>query len=229
MADFKKIIGFTLKAEGGLSAEPRDSASGFPSPAKMKSGKHAGLPIHTNMGITYKTWTNYAKLKGFQPTGANFLAITPTQWYDVAYLLYWKPSFCDVIKSQGVAEIIFEARWGGGLNHMIGNLQSFLNKKGANLVVDRNIGINTANAINNFTGKSKKNEAELIKFLTDKRLEYLKSLKDWSWAGGGWSDRVNKLYNRAMSDLGEIAKPVGIGLGTFVIAGAIYYLYKKIS
>lgn len=229
MADFKKIIGFTLKAEGGLSANPNDSASRFPSPAIMKSGTYKGLPIHTNKGITYQTWTAYAKLKGFQPTGANFLAITPTQWYDVAYLLYWKPSFCDVIKSQGVAEIIFEAKWGGGQNHMIRNLQSFLNKRGAKLIVDGDIGINTANAINDFTGKSKKNEAELIKFLTDKRLEYLMSLKDWVHFKNGWTSRVNDLYNRAISDLGEIAKPVGIGLGTFVIAGAIYYLYKKIS
>jgi lysozyme family protein len=229
MADFNKIIGFTLKAEGGYSSDPRDSASSFHSTFINTVTKFKGLPVHTNMGVTYRTWVAYAKLKGFTPTGTNFAKMTDAQWYDLAYRMYWIPSMGDVIKSQSIAEWIFEARWGGGVDHMVRGLQTYLNSKGVKpkLVVDGGIGTKTAEAINNYVGTNKTRESEVVTYLRDRRFAYLRSLKDWSNFGNGWTDRVTKLYARTIDNLGDVAVAGGIGLGTFLIAGAIYYIFKK--
>jgi lysozyme family protein len=55
----------------------------------------------------------------------------------------------------------------------------------------------------------------------------LRSLRDWSNFGNGWTDRVTKLYARTIDNLGDVAVAGGIGIGTFLIAGAIYYIFKK--
>jgi lysozyme family protein len=215
------------KFEGGLSADPRDNAESFSSNYLMKSGKFKGLPVHTNKGVTYQTWVTYARKKGFTPTGDNFVAMTKAQWFDIAKTLYWDYSWCDRIDSQGVAEILFEARWGGGFATMMGDLQRYLNLKGAKptLVVDRAIGKNSVAAINEFT-KNVNNEKDLIRYLTDKRLEYLKTLGDWSWAGNGWTNRVKRMLDRGLAMAGGTAAGISI-VGLLAISAIVYTILKK--
>jgi hypothetical protein len=57
MAVFNEsILSHVAKFEGGLSADPRDTASRNPSKYIMPSGTFKGLPVHTNMGVTFSTW-----------------------------------------------------------------------------------------------------------------------------------------------------------------------------
>lgn len=213
------------KFEGGLSADPRDNASSFSSNYLMPSGQYKGLPVHTNKGVTYRTWVTYAQRKGFTPTGQNFINMNRAQWFDIAKTLYWDASWCDRIDSQGVAEILFEARWGGGFATMIRDLQRYLNLYGAKLVVDGAIGKNTADAINNYT-KTKSNEEKLIKHLTEKRLEYLQGLSDWGVYGKGWTNRVKKMLERGLSFAGTTTGGLSI-ISFILISGMAYYLIKK--
>jgi lysozyme family protein len=214
------------KFEGGLSADPRDKASSFSSNYLMKSGKFKGLPVHTNKGVTYRTWVTYANKKGFTPTGDNFIDMTKAQWFDIAKVLYWDASWCDRIDSQGVAEILFEARWGGGFTTMMRDLQRYLNLMGANpkLVVDGAIGTNSVNAINKFT-KNANNEKSLIKHLTEKRLEYLRGLSDWGTFGKGWTSRVKTMLDRGLAMAGGTTGVSIIGL--VAISAIAYTLLKK--
>ena len=218
------------KFEGGLSADPRDNASSFSSNYLMKSGKFKGLPVHTNKGVTYRTWVTYANKKGFTPTGDNFIAMTKAQWFDIAKTLYWDASWCDRIDSQGVAEILFEARWGGGFATMMRDVQRYLNSKGAknnkgeSLVVDHAIGRNSVEAINNWT-KKKSNEEDMIRYMTGKRLDYLRTLDDWSWAGNGWTNRVKKMLDRGLAMAGGTTGVSIIGL--VAISAIAYTLLKK--
>jgi len=214
------------KFEGGLSADPRDSASSFSSNYLMKSGEFKGLPVHTNKGVTYRTWVTYANKKGFTPTGDNFISMTKAQWFDIAKVLYWDASWCDRIDSQGVAEILFEARWGGGFSTMVGDLQRYLNLMGVSpkLVVDRAIGKNSVDAINKFT-KNANNEKSLIKHLTEKRLEYLRGLSSWGTFGKGWTSRVKTMLDRGLAMAGGTT---GISIiGLVAISALAYTLLKK--
>ena len=53
MADYKNIVAFIRKVEGGLSSAQTDSAKQNPSPCG--NGKN-GKPYHTNKGIQWITF-----------------------------------------------------------------------------------------------------------------------------------------------------------------------------
>lgn len=213
------------KFEGGLSADPRDNASSYPSDYIMKSGQFKGLRVHTNKGVTYKTWVGYAKKKGFTPTGENFVNMTKSQWFDIVKTMYWDFYWCNRINSQGIAEIVFEAHWGGGGSSIVRALQRYLNLKGGyNLVVDGAIGKNTVDATNKFT-KNVNNEKDLVKYLTEKRLEYLRSLSDWGTYGTGWTNRVKRMLDRGLEMAGSATGISVIGL--IAVSSLAYVIFKK--
>lgn len=227
----EEFLQHVAKFEGGLSADPRDKASAFSSNYLMPSGKFKGLPVHTNKGVTYRTWDTYAKRKNFTPTGANFVNMTKAQWFDIAKVLYWDASLCNEINSQGVAEILFEARWGGGFATMVRDVQIYLNSKGVknnkgqSLIVDHAIGKNSVEAINNWT-KSKSNEQDMVKHLSEKRLTYLRKLSDWSVWGKGWTNRVNNMLERGLAMAGGTAAGISI-VGLIAISAVVYTILKK--
>lgn len=72
---FKKLIPFILKMEGGLSKDPNDSASKYPSPTPQK--------WHTNKGVTYKTFIDLSKKLNYLPTIENFLEMPKSIWLKI--------------------------------------------------------------------------------------------------------------------------------------------------
>jgi lysozyme family protein len=99
--------------------------------------------------VAYSTWVAYAKKKGFTPTDANVVSMTLAQLVgNLLKTLYWDAIYGDNIKSQGIAEILFEAIWGGGSKNLVIDLQTYLRKKGFNIAVDGAMGKNTYTAIN---------------------------------------------------------------------------------
>lgn len=227
MANYKNILTHVKTNEGGYSADPRDSQSKNPSDVKGLDKRYPTLPVHTYRGVAYSTWVAYAKKKGFTPTGKNFVSMTLAQWENLLKTLYWDAIYGDNIKSQGVAEILFEAIWGGGSKNLVIDLQTYLRKKGFNISVDGAMGKNTYTALNDYTTKSNKNETDIVKYLTAERLKYLQSLSVWSTYSKGWTRRLYEIQDQALKYVTENPiKTGGAVVGLLLLGVGAYYLSK---
>ena len=227
MANYKNILSHVQTNEGGYSADPRDNQAKNPSDVKGLDKRYPTLPVHTYRGVAYASWKEYARRKGFAPTGKSFVNMTLAQWEDFLKTLYWDAIFGDNITSQGVAEILFESIWGGGSKNLVIDLQTFLRKKGFNISVDGAMGKQTYTALNEYTKKSQKNETDLVKYLTAERLKYLQSLSDWSNYSKGWTRRLYEIENQALKYITENPIKTGGGiLGILLLGVGAYYLSK---
>jgi lysozyme family protein len=227
VANYKNILSHVKTNEGGYSADPRDNQSKNPSDVKGLDKRYPTLPVHTYRGVAYASWKEYARRKGFAPTGKSFVNMTLAQWEDFLKTLYWDAIYGDFIKSQGIAEILFEAIWGGGSKNLVIDLQTFLRKKGFNIAVDGAMGKQTYTALNEFTSKSNKNETELVKYLTAERLKYLQSLSDWSNYSKGWTRRLYEIQDQALKYITENPIKTGGGVLALLLVGAGYYYLSK--
>jgi len=228
MANHKLLIPHVLVAEGGHSADPDDNAIRY-GHSGVKGGKldknNPNNFIHTNRGVIWGTYVTYKKIKKQTPNAQEFINMTSAMWEDIFKTLYWDKIYGDQINSQAIAEILVEAVWGGGLSGMVRSLQTWLNSKGANLVIDGKMGNATIEAINKYV-KTANSEKELFEKLTAQRMAYLRSLSTWWKHGNGWTDRVSKLAARANDLFGKTSTQ--LGLGSIVLVSAIgYYLYKN--
>jgi lysozyme family protein len=235
MANWRLLTDFTKKAEGGNSADPNDNAL---------QGGHSGILggnydrrypnnyIHTNKGVIWQTWVAYNKIKGKTPSPQEFVTMTNAVWEDIFKTLFWNRISGDLINSQGIAEILMEAIWGGGSMGMVKTLQKFLNDKGASpvLKVDGAMGSNTAKALNKYT-TTKAKEREVVDLLINQRLNYLKSLNDWVHYGKAWGGRVSEVASRAYEYIAKrAASNKGKALiGALILGGLAYYYSDKIS
>jgi hypothetical protein len=228
MANYKLLVPHIEVAEGGHSADPDDAALRY-GHSGVKAGKldkrYPNNYIHTNRGVIWGTYTTYKRLLKQEPNATEFINLSKEMWLDILKRLYWDKILGDSIKSQPIAEILVEAAWGGGLSSMVLALQTWLNSKGANLVLDRKMGAKTRDAINKYV-KTAKDEEELFSKLTQQRMSYLRGLNTWWKHGKGWTDRVDKLAARAKDLFGDTTAQIGGGALLIAAIGG-YFLYKK--
>ena len=224
MANYKLIIPHVKKNEGGLTSNPKDT-NPAKNPSPIKDPK-TGLFYHTNKGIIWGTWVAWSKKKGIAVDAQRWYKMSDADWESVMKTLFWDSIDGDKINSQAIAEILFEAVWGGSAKSLIVYLQTYLRQAGLNVKVDGLMGKNTYDALNEFT-KNDKKHAQLIKDLSAKRLETLKTLPSWSWAGTAWTRRLNEIQEAGLKYITE--NPVKTGGGVILLAllgvGA-YYLSK---
>jgi lysozyme family protein len=224
VANYKLIIPHVKKNEGGLTSNPKDT-NPAKNPSPIKDPK-TGLFYHTNKGIIWGTWVAWSKKKGIAVDAQRWYKMSDADWESVMKTLFWDSIDGDKINSQAIAEILFEAVWGGSANSLIVYLQTYLRQAGLNVKVDGLIGKNTYDALNEFT-KNDKKHAQLIKDLSAKRLETLKTLPSWSWAGTAWTRRLDEIQEAGLKYITE--NPIKTGGGVIILAllgvGA-YYLSK---
>ena len=97
MADYKKLIPFILKWEGGFTNDPADRGG-----ATMK-------------GITIGTFAAYRNTKGKPaPTVTDLKNISDQEWEDVFKSLFWDRWHADNIKTQSIANILVDWVWASG-------------------------------------------------------------------------------------------------------------------
>ena len=97
MADYKKLIPFILRWDGGFANDPADRGG-----ATMK-------------GITIGTFTTYRKSKRKPtPTVTDLKNISDQEWGDVFKSLFWDKWYADNIKSQSIANILVDWVWASG-------------------------------------------------------------------------------------------------------------------
>jgi lysozyme family protein len=179
---------FTKAREGGLSNALTDSASAFPCPERPDGTK--GGTYHTNMGITWKAFTEILPKYGIKPTPKLFYEMSDIT-FDIIYNYYWQQSGAGAVNSQAIANLVFQAMWGGGLKFLVRDIQLFLRERGYKISADGDLGPNTAKSINEYT---KQNEKMLHEAVFNARLAYLRSLKAYKANGKGWEARMQKLY-----------------------------------
>ena len=122
MADYKKLVPFILKWEGGFVNNPND-----------KGGA-------TNKGVTIATFRQYY---GSSKTIDDLKHITDDQWNHIFKSGYWDKCKADQINNQSVANIIVDWAYMSGVSTAIKTVQKILGCK-----VDGIIGPKTIAAIN---------------------------------------------------------------------------------
>lgn len=98
MADYKLLVPFIRKWEGGFVNDPYD-----------KGGA-------TNAGVTIATYRTYRKQKGYATTSVDDLKrMTSVEWQEIFKTLYWDRWRADYILSQSVADILVDWVWASGV------------------------------------------------------------------------------------------------------------------
>lgn len=98
MADFRQLVPFIRKWEGGFVNDPYD-----------KGGA-------TNAGVTIATYRAYRKSKGYTTTTVDDLKrMTSVEWQEIFKTLYWDRWRGDDIRSQSVANILVDWVWASGV------------------------------------------------------------------------------------------------------------------
>lgn len=98
MADYRPLVPFIRKWEGGFVNDPYD-----------KGGA-------TNAGVTIVTYRAYRKSKGYAATTVDDLKrMSSAEWREIFKTLYWDRWRGDDIRSQSVANILVDWIWASGV------------------------------------------------------------------------------------------------------------------
>lgn len=217
MANYLLIVPHIFQREGGLSKNPNDNASAYPVPD--------GSGYHTNKGVTWKTFTDWASRLGYTATPALFYQMPTTIWGKIFKLGYWDKIWGDNLNSQALADMFVDGTFIGGGFKQIRAVQNFLNTQGYNLVADGLMGPNTLAAINTYT-KTKAREKELLDIAFNNQMAHFQSLSDWATFKNGWTDRFQSLYTNGLSLIKKKGS-VAVGLVALVAVGFFTYKYFK--
>ncbi|HYH02972.1 MAG TPA: glycosyl hydrolase 108 family protein [Bacillota bacterium] len=127
----------------------------------------------TNRGVTIGIWKQYAtKLFGIPGTEATLRQITAEQAKRIAYEIYWKAYSIDTITNPAIKILAAESVWGGGGYPSIGYRSGTFTQR--------------ANQIN----ADNKTNPKLFDLMVQRRLSYLRSLKNYPVNARGWENRV---------------------------------------
>jgi phage antirepressor YoqD-like protein len=223
MANYRNIIPFIKKWEGGLSRAKTDTASSSPAPFTTRARDYSqrGAPYvtsndwHTNKGVTWTTFSGLASRLKYTPTKENWEQMPDSIWEKIFKNGYWDKVQGDKLLTQNIADLLADWYWGSG-TWAVRNLQQVLNRSfGYKLREDGVMGATTLAAAN------KVDQKKLFDLLHAEKLDYYRQI------GGanlkGWTNRANEFYNKYKNVI--IATGGGIGVLVLVFAGV--YLYNK--
>jgi lysozyme family protein len=193
MVDYKKLVPYILKWEGGLVNDPID---------------RGGL---TNKGITFETYTALAqRVLGIAPTQANFRAMTKEQASLFVKYFFDIATGGNTVRSEQIAFILTNWHWGSGKGGLI-SFQKMLNQKfGAGLKEDGVIGPKTVAVINSINSSKLYNEA--IKWRADFFRAIAKNDPSQNRFLKGWLNRLNDFVKLHPAPI-AISTTLIIGLG----------------
>jgi len=119
MANHNNIVPFFYKWEGGISSDPKDSASNYTCGViDDKTGK----PIHTNKGVTYRAWVGAFGKDEVE----RFLEMSHEDWGLIFKKKYWDKVKGDKIEHQSIADCLVSWAWGSGSVTAIKQMQRVL-------------------------------------------------------------------------------------------------------
>lgn len=180
----QKLVEFIKKWEGGLSRAKSDTASQYPAPWEYNGQKG----WHTNMGITYKTFTSLAKKIGYAVSAENFFNMSGDLWMKILLEGYMKPYPLHKIKHlPRIQAVIITWAWGSGLGGSERRLAGF--QREVMGIVDGDI--TKDEIIENFKRYvTKVNERKWFHLLCDRRAEDFMKMSTFAANGKGWLRRL---------------------------------------
>ena len=224
MADYKNLIPFIKKAEGGLASTKSDSASKHPS--NCGHGKD-GNPYHTNKGIQWQTFVNLAAKGNYTPNCSGFLNMPDSIWNSIYKVGFWDSIKGDKIKNQAIANTFVEMTWGSGLGNIDGFsgtlpwLRKFFNGnynkdfKSINEMVD---------FVNQLDDEGK--TPDLFEKLNTFRANKYAALNQPTFLKG-WLNRLNKFYILNKPYATSKSTKLGISIVTLIVISAFIYKYGR--
>jgi len=179
----KKLAPFIQRWEGGLSRDPKDTASKAPAPWTYKGVNG----WHTNKGVTFATFQSLASKLNYKITPENFFFMPDDLWLKILKNGYMKPWNLEPINHlPRIQAVIITWSWGSGVGGATTRLQKFLKDETGKNINGRNQIIQTLkNNINTF------NELDWFHKLCDRRLADYKKMPTWNQHGKGWTNRLN--------------------------------------
>lgn len=206
MADFNSAIPYIKKAEGGLSNALTDTASRKPSPFVYTGQNWQGakylkpnLPVHTNKGITWETFTSMAKVAGFEPNEKNFIEMPDDIWLKIYKVGYWLPMKAELYNSQAIANLIVDWAWASGVGGATRQLVKYVKSRGLNAD-----GVVTSkDAINSLIAKE--GEKKIFDELIEARKNHFKALNQPANLKG-WLSRMDELKRQGDAIIVDTAR-----------------------
>lgn len=175
-SNYTKLLKPLLGIEGGVADRPLSDDPG-------------GL---TNKGVTWRTYDAYRISKGLPKRSVR--QITNAEVTEIYKTQYWDLVRGDDLPS-GLDWAAFDFAVNSGPGRAVKELQRVLG-----VSVDGVIGLNTLKAI------GEANLAKLINHYCDRRLTYMKGLKNWRPNKNGWTRRVAEVRAAAL-DMADTATP----------------------
>lgn len=165
MADYRKLIPFILKFEGGFVNDPNDSG---------------GL---TNKGVTLNT---FRSVYGRAKTINDLKRMTVDQWRHIFKSLYWDKCKADDIADQSIANMLVDFAWHSGVTTAIKKLQKIVG-----VTSDGICGVQTIGTINSRYAPETFN---LLKAARMRYLQgIVKNKPSQARFMKGWTKRVNAI------------------------------------
>jgi lysozyme family protein len=226
MVNYKNLVPFIKIKEGGISANPNDSASNNSSPCGKDS---KGYPYHTNKGIQWATFKGLASKGGYTASCDNFLKMPDDIWNRIYKVGFWDEIQGDRIQNQAIANTFVEMVWGSGLGSVsrgtgaVGWLNSFFKKNyNQNLTTITQM-VDYVNKLNN-EGKT----PDLFEKLNNFRKDKYKALNQPTFLKG-WLNRLNSFYllNKPYAISTQAKTSIAVGVLLIVVGATLYYKYAR--
>jgi len=137
----------------------------------------------TNMGVTLSTLAHY---RGLPVTAADIRALSNEEAADIYLHMFWEPVRADDVCA-GLDIALFDYAVNSGPFAAVRGLQTVLG-----IPSDGILGPDTLNHLAHVP------VSDLIKALSDQRLNFLKRLSTFRWFGAGWTARVKAVESEAL-------------------------------
>jgi lysozyme family protein len=201
-----------LKYEGGVSTDPDDLAAGNPenqdAPKTTVNGKQRLQ--HTNKGVTYSVFKNWAEEKGIKQKDYHdrFLNLSDDETKDIIDS-YTRSVGADRLQSPALRAIFTQNAWGtgkvwaadfkGGRSPEYRAVLDWLQEStGMEFQSTGKMSAEEAKAIEEFYNKDPKG---FIETYTEKKIQHFKTLDTFDKHGKGWVRRVEELRDQLIADL----------------------------
>lgn len=222
MADYRELIPWIRRWEGGLSRDPRDTAAAA-HPAPCVYQEQTGW--HTNKGIQWATFQAMAGY-GYSASCENFFAMPDAIWKTVYKRGFWDQLLLDYYRSQAVADVLVQWIWGSGLKGCYRQLSRFFARyysiqlgafSGESI-------IRMKNEFNRLT-RTKRGERQVYDRLINQLRAFYISLNRPEYIQG-WLNRVNDLERITSPKIGSFAS-TGVLLTGLIFALAAASFFSK--
>jgi len=180
-----KLVPFIQKWEGGLSRDPKDTASANPAPWSYKG--QTGW--HTNKGVTYSTFKSIAPKVGYAVTAENFFSMPDALWYKILENGFMKAfPLSKISHLPRIQAVIISWAWGSGP----GGAERYLANFQRQVMGIQDSNITPTEIVENFKKRiNPLNEKEWFLKLCDRRAQDFSKMATYSVHGKGWINRLN--------------------------------------